>query len=171
MPTLVDALDWCRRHRPAEEPRPVLLWGDARLENLVVGDDLTVRAVLDWDMTSVGAPGHDLAWFTALDTTMEHLFGRRLPGWPDRAATVAAYEDAAGRRVDHLDWYETFAMVRSSALMTRLGYLRRDAGEPALLPIDDNPVLDLTRPDGLDRAGRPAVSTTPDAGHRRPDST
>jgi hypothetical protein len=29
--------------------------------------------------------------------------------------------------------------------MTRLGYLRRDAGEPPLLPIDDNPLLDLLR--------------------------
>jgi len=143
LPTLVDALGWCRDHRPADEPDTVLLWGDARLENLVVGDDLTVRAVLDWDMASVGSPWHDLAWFTSLDTTMEHLFGRRLPGWPDRAATVSAYEEAAGRRARHLDWYETFAMLRSSALMTRLGYLRRDAGEPALLPIDDNPVLDL----------------------------
>ena len=29
--------------------------------------------------------------------------------------------------------------------MTRLGYLRRAAGEPTLLPIDDNPLLDLLR--------------------------
>jgi aminoglycoside phosphotransferase (APT) family kinase protein len=143
--TLVDALDWCHRHRPGDEPRPVLLWGDARLENVVISDDLAVRAVLDWDMTSVGARWHDLAWFTSLDTTMEHLFGGRLPGWPDRAATVAAYEEAAGQVARDLEWYETFAMVRSTALMTRLGYLRRDAGEPALLPIDDNPILDLLR--------------------------
>jgi aminoglycoside phosphotransferase (APT) family kinase protein len=143
--TLVDALDWCRGHRPGDDPGPVLLWGDARLENTVVGEDLTVRAVLDWDMASVGSRWHDLAWFTSLDTTMAHLFGRRLPGWPDRAATVAIYEEAAGQHARDLDWYETFAMVRSTALMTRLGYLRRDAGQPALLPIDDNPILDLLR--------------------------
>jgi aminoglycoside phosphotransferase (APT) family kinase protein len=143
--TLVDALDWCRRHRPDGEPEPVLLWGDARLENVVVGDDLTIRAVLDWDMSSVGSPWHDIAWFTSLDITMEHLFGRRLPGWPDRAAAVAVYEELAGRTTGALDWYETLAMVRSTALMTRLGYLRRDAGESPLLPIDDNPLLDLLR--------------------------
>jgi len=105
--------------------------GDARLENAVVADDLTVRAVLDWDMTTVGARWHDLAWFTSLDTSTERLFGRRLPGWPDREATIARYE--------------TLALVRSTALMTRLGYLRRAAGEAALLPIDDNPMLDLLR--------------------------
>jgi aminoglycoside phosphotransferase (APT) family kinase protein len=145
VPTLVDALDWCRRHRPDDEPEPALLWGDARLENVVVGDDLAVRAVLDWDMASVGAPWHDLAWLTTLDTTMEHLFGRRLPGWPDRDTTIALYGEAAGRTVVRLDWYETLALLRSTAVMTRLGYLRRDAGEPPLLPIDDNPLLDLLR--------------------------
>jgi aminoglycoside phosphotransferase (APT) family kinase protein len=143
--TLVDAVRWCRSHRPDHEPVPVLLWGDVRLENVVVGDDLSIRAVLDWDMATVGAPWHDLAWFTSLDTSMEHLFGRRLPGWPDRGATIATYEEAAGRRVGPLDWYETLALLRSTALMTRLGYLRRAAGEATLLPIDDNPLLDLLR--------------------------
>ena len=42
-----------------------------------------------------------------------------------------------------LEWYETLAMVRSTAVMTRIGYLRRQAGLPLMLPIDDNPVLDV----------------------------
>src|SRR5664280_128196 len=143
--TLVDALGWCRDHRPAAEPEPALLWGDARLENAVIGDDLRVRAVLDWDMTSIGAPEHDLAWFTGLDLTMGHLFGERTAGFPDRAETIALFEGHCGRPVEHLAWYETLAMVRSTAVMTRLGYLQRDAGRPLLLPIDDNPILDLLR--------------------------
>jgi hypothetical protein len=36
-------------------------------------------------------------------------------------------------------------MVRSTAVMTRIGYLRQDAGEPLLLPIEDNPILDLLK--------------------------
>jgi aminoglycoside phosphotransferase (APT) family kinase protein len=140
---LAAALRWCRQRCPDRESAPVLLWGDARFENAVLGDDLEVRAVLDWDMTSVGAPEHDLAWFTALDATMFHLFGQRAAGFPDREGTVAIYEEAGGRRVRDLGWFETLAMLRSAAVMTRLGYLRRDAGEPPLLPIEDNPVLDL----------------------------
>jgi aminoglycoside phosphotransferase (APT) family kinase protein len=143
--TLVDALDWCRRHRPSTEPEPALLWGDARFENMVVGDGLEPVAVLDWDMASIGAPEHDLAWFTSLDLTMHHLFGQRLAGFPDRAATVALFEEHSGREVSDLEWYETLAMVRSTAIMTRIGYLRQQAGEPLLLPIDDNPILDLVR--------------------------
>ena len=94
-------------------------------------------------MTSVGAPEHDLAWFTSLDLTMHHLFGERLDAFPDRAATIALFEEHWGRPVRDLEWYETLAMVRSTAVMTRIGYLRQMAGEPLLLPIDDNPILDL----------------------------
>ena len=142
-------LSWCRRHQPVTEPSPALLWGDARFENAVIGDDLEVLAVLDWDMTSIGAPEHDLAWFTSLDLTMERIFGERLDAFPDRVGTIALFEECAGRPVQDLDWYETLAMVRSTAVMTRIGYLRRNAGEPLLMPIDDNPMLDLIK----DRTG------------------
>jgi aminoglycoside phosphotransferase (APT) family kinase protein len=55
------------------------------------------------------------------------------------------FEQCEGRPVRDLDWYETLAMVRSAAVMTRIGYLRRRAGEPPILPIDDNPILDLVK--------------------------
>jgi aminoglycoside phosphotransferase (APT) family kinase protein len=140
---LADALTWCRAHRPEEANDPVLLWGDARFENVVFGDDLVPRAVLDWDMATVGSPEHDLAWFTGLDFTTTRLFGTRLSGFPDRDETVALFEEATGNRVLDLEWYETLALLRSAAVLTRIGYLRRDAGEPLMLPIDDNPVLDV----------------------------
>ena len=143
VPTLAEGLRWCRDRRPATEPAPVLLWGDARFENMVLGDDLRPLAVLDWDMTSIGAPQHDLAWFTSLDLTVHHLFGERLTGVPDRDGTVERFEELTGVEMVDLGWYETLAIVRSTAVMTRIGYLRRDAGEPLLLPIHDNPILDL----------------------------
>lgn len=140
---LVDALQWCRRHRPEAEPPGVLLWGDVRFENTVFGDDLTLRALLDWDMTSVGPPEHDLAWFTSLETTMDRLFGNHLAGTPDRSGIVDIFEEASGRPVRDLEWYETLAMVRSTAIMTRIGYLRKQAGKRLLMPLEDNPLLDL----------------------------
>ncbi len=145
VPTLVEALAWCRRHQPDSEPPSALLWGDVRFENVVFGDNLGPRAVLDWDMTSIGAPEHDVAWFTSLDLTTQHVFGERLPGFPDRTGTIALFEEFGGRAVQDLEWYETLAMVRSTAVMTRISYLRRAAGEPLLLPIDDNLLLDLLR--------------------------
>ena len=146
VPVLVSALQWCRRHRPATEPDPVLLWGDARFENVVFGDDLDPLAVLDWDMTSIGAPQHDLAWFTSLDLIVEPPPGctaRRIPGQGRDHQAVRVGAPSARSR--DLEWYETLAMVRSTAVMTRIGYLRQRAGEPLLLPIEDNPILDIVK--------------------------
>lgn len=143
VPALAEALRWCRRHRPADEPPAALLWGDVRFENMVLGDDLRPLAVLDWDMTSIGAPEHDLAWFTSLDFTLHQLFGRRPSGFPDRDGTVARFEELSSRPVRDLEWYETLAMVRSTAVMTRIGFLGLRAGERPMLPIEDNAILDL----------------------------
>ena len=143
VPALVDALEWCRAHRPAVESDPVLLWGDVRFGNVIFGDDLAPLAVLDWDMASIGAPEHDVAWFTTLESTTRTLLGQHLDGFPrprrhDRAVRVAQRAHAARRRV-----VRDLALVRSTAIMTRIGYLHRDAGLPSPLPIDDNPLLDL----------------------------
>ena len=97
VPALVDALEWCRAHRPASESRPVLLWGDVRLGNVIFGDDLAPLAVLDWDMASIGAPEHDVAWFTTLEATTRTLLGQHLDGFPDRDGTIAQYESLSGR--------------------------------------------------------------------------
>jgi aminoglycoside phosphotransferase (APT) family kinase protein len=145
VPALVEALQWCHAHRPDVASEPVLLWGDVRLGNVIFGDDLAPRAVLDWDMTSVGAREHDVTWFTALESTMHALVGRHLDGFPDRDGTIAQYESASGHALRNVAWYETFAMLRSTAIMTRIGYLRRDAGVEHPMPIDDNPLLDLLR--------------------------
>ncbi len=130
VPALVDALDWCRAHRPPSESAPVLLWGDVRLGNVIFGDDLAPNAVLDWDMASIGAPEHDVAWLTSLETTTRTLLGRHLDGFPDRDGTIAQYESHRGLRLRDLPWYEVLAAVRSTAIMTRIGYLHRDAGLP-----------------------------------------
>ncbi len=143
VPALVEALAWCRRHRPVEEPAAAPLWGDVRFENCVIGEDCRIRAVLDWDMASVGAPEHDLAWLTSLDFTMRHLVGQRVDGFPDRKSTVARFEELSGRPMVDFEWYETFAMVRSTAIMTRLSFLRQEVGKPVLLPLEQNPILDL----------------------------
>jgi aminoglycoside phosphotransferase (APT) family kinase protein len=143
VPALVDALEWCRAHRPAIEADPVLLWGDVRFGNVIFGDALAPLAVLDWDMASIGAPEHDVAWFTTLESTIRSLLGQQLGGFPDRDGTIAQYESLSGRTLHDVEWYETLALIRSTAILTRIGYLHRDAGVPSPLPIDDNPLLDL----------------------------
>jgi aminoglycoside phosphotransferase (APT) family kinase protein len=121
LPDLVAALEWCRQHQPAERggPAPVLLWGDPRLGNLVFDDDRNVRAVLDWDLASIGPPEMDLGWFFGLEYMMDSLFGARVPGFPDRAEALVGYEARSGHAVRDLGWHEVFAMTRALAINDR----------------------------------------------------
>jgi aminoglycoside phosphotransferase (APT) family kinase protein len=141
LPQLVDALDWCAAHRPPVEPAPALLWGDVRLGNLVFDGGRKVVAVLDWEMTTIGAPEHDVGWFLGLERVQEELLGARVPGFPPREAAVAYYERAAGRTLVDLAWFEILALVRSAAIMTRLSYLRDPARITPATAAGHNPLL------------------------------
>ncbi|HMQ26316.1 MAG TPA: phosphotransferase family protein [Acidimicrobiales bacterium] len=145
VPALVDALDWCEAHRPTGEPGPSLRWGDVRLENVVVDDDLHPVAVLDWEMASLGAAEHDLAWLTTLQATQDALVGRTVDGFLGPDEVVATYETRLGRPVQDLAWYEALAALRSTAILTRIAHLNDQRGEPNFFPIADNPLVDRLR--------------------------
>jgi aminoglycoside phosphotransferase (APT) family kinase protein len=138
---LTYALAWCRAHRPASDPPLSLLWGDVRLGNVIFGADREPAAVLDWEMTTIGAAEHDLAWYLTLAATQDELFGV-VPGFLDHDAVRARWEAAVGRSLESLAWFEVFAMVRSIAIMTRVGVLAERRGARPMLPLADNPLLD-----------------------------
>lgn len=139
---LREALDACAAHRPTDEPPPALLWGDVRPGNLVLADDGTITAVLDWEMATIGAPEHDLGWWWGLEAMQDELVGGRADAFPTIDALRARYEQALGRELRDLAWYETFALFRSAAILTRIGVLQQRAGVRLRMPLDDNPVLD-----------------------------
>jgi len=145
VPALVDALDWCEAHRPVSEPEPSLRWGDVRLGNVIFDEERIPIAVLDWEMAAIGAAEHDLAWDLTLQATQDELFGRTVPGFLTRQAVIARYEDRLGRPVRDLGWYEILALVRSTAIMTRIAHLHGLAGQPGPFPIADNPILGILR--------------------------
>jgi aminoglycoside phosphotransferase (APT) family kinase protein len=152
VPGLHRALDWCRANRPRHEPPASLLWGDVRLGNLIVDEQADVVAVLDWEMTTVGAAEHDIAWWHVLEATQDELVGRRVDGFPELGAARADYERRVGRELQQMEWYEVFAMLRSTAIMTRAAIREEQDGRRPMLPVDDNPVVDL-----LDRVVRHAA--------------
>lgn len=118
LPALTEALAWCAARVPPDG-EPVLLWGDVRLGNLVFDEERRVRAVLDWDLASIGPAEMDLGWHFGLEYMMESLFGRRVEGFPRRDEAVARYVQASGRAVSDLDWHEVFALVRALAINDR----------------------------------------------------
>ncbi|KKC26017.1 phosphotransferase family protein [Sphingomonas sp. SRS2] len=130
-PTIREALDWLGRNRPAAAPVG-LLWGDPTPANTLFGPDLRVTALLDWEMACLGPGEIDLAWFLMFDSFYSRLRGvSRLPGLPDRAQIISAYEQAAGRRVDNIEYYEILALVRFAIIFIRASanFTARNQGE------------------------------------------
>jgi aminoglycoside phosphotransferase (APT) family kinase protein len=139
---LADAVRWCADHRPATEPAPGMLWGDVRLGNVIFdAGRLAPAAVLDWDMVSAGPIEMDVAWFLALEALQLDLSGMAVPGFGGRDDAVALVEAAVGRALLDLAWHEVFALVRASAVSTRIAVLFERAGKRSMFRVGDDPTL------------------------------
>lgn len=122
------ALTWLHDNQPEEPGRPRLLWGDARLGNIVYAGQ-TPAAVLDWELAGLGRPESDLAWFLYLDRHLSEGVGAaRLTGLPGREETVRHYERITGHAVQHLKYYEVFAAFRFCVLTARVTRLLEESG-------------------------------------------
>jgi aminoglycoside phosphotransferase (APT) family kinase protein len=138
-----EGLAWCRANVPDHEPPSSLLWGDVQLGNVLVGDDMNLSAVLDFEMASIGPAEIDLAWFLVLHHMAVDRCGGDLPGFPGRDATVGAYEARLGRPVADLRWYEAFAALRSGAILVRAARLLARLGVDDSWLTHANPTVDL----------------------------
>lgn len=95
---------WLSRRQP-EPHSPVLVHGDLRNGNLVVGPD-GLRAVLDWELAHVGDPMEDLAW---LCLRCWRFLGDDLEvgGFGNVADLRSAYEEAGGTwRPEAFHWWK-----------------------------------------------------------------
>ena len=104
------AIEKLATDRPPQRD-PVLLHGDLRLGNVIVGPD-GLRAVLDWELTHLGNPAEDLGWLCV----KAWRFGATAPvaGMGTREELLAAYRGAGGADIslDELRWWETLGTLR-----------------------------------------------------------
>ncbi|SDT78862.1 phosphotransferase family protein [Actinoplanes derwentensis] len=114
------ALDWLRAHRPPAPASPRPLWGDARLGNIVFAGDRPA-ALLDWEMTDLGRPESDLAWFLHMDRFLSDGVGvPRLPGLPPQTETERWYAELLGRPLEHLAYHQVEAAFKFSVITARV---------------------------------------------------
>jgi len=125
--------------------RACIVHGDYRLDNVVVvPGTLSVQAVLDWEMATLGDPLADLAstvvWWDGLrglDSPVAAVPGD-VPGFPSSARIVDRYAARTGLDLSRLPWYSAFALFKVAAIF---------AG------IDERQRLGLTVGVGFDRIG------------------
>ncbi|MFT5223506.1 MAG: aminoglycoside phosphotransferase (APT) family kinase protein [Glaciecola sp.] len=135
-PTLDAAWSWLDEHRPTDPGRDRILWGDARVSNMIFGDDGRVRAVLDWEMAGHGPAEIDLAWLLWMDRQFTVVFDTpRLEGFPGEPALIQRWADSIGHLPTDLDWFLVFAGVRFSIIQMRVAILSKQDGH---LPVDSD---------------------------------
>lgn len=133
-PTIDAAFTILRAQVPDGHQQEVVSWGDARLGNLMFGDDQRVTGVFDWEIATLGPREVDLGYFLFFDRMYASGLGLpRLDGFPERAAAIGRFEELTNTTVSNIDWYEAYGALRGAILLMRVGNLMIDLG---LLPPD-----------------------------------
>lgn len=112
---------------PAGGPGSVV-HGDFRLDNVLIGPDLSVNAVLDWEMSTLGDPLSDLALMLVYAGRPLLVRDGRpvapidLPGHPTLDEMSARYAERSKRDVGDLHWYVAFAAFKLAVILEGVHY-------------------------------------------------
>jgi aminoglycoside phosphotransferase (APT) family kinase protein len=130
VPTIERLASWLAAHAPPDSARSALIHNDYKYDNLVLApDDLwRVRAVLDWEMATIGDPlmdlGTTLGYWVDRDDPEEwhrHGFGlTSLPGNLGRSELVQYY--AARRSLDISDavFYYAYGLLKIAVIVQQI---------------------------------------------------
>lgn len=126
-----DIADLLDRNLPPDNSVRIM-HGDFRLGNAIVGDDGEVRAILDWELSSLGDPLADLATLAAFwHPSPEAMLGERMPTTVPSAIgaddVLARYQAGTGTDLSGFWFYETFASWRLACTALR-AYMRYASG-------------------------------------------
>jgi aminoglycoside phosphotransferase (APT) family kinase protein len=107
-----------------DDGRRSVVWGDARVGNIIFAADLSVAAMVDWEGATLGPPEIDIAWWVMFDEFLcEANALTRLSGVPDRGGTLIRYCELAGRQLGDIEYYEVLAGLQFSLINSRLADL------------------------------------------------
>lgn len=128
----VSAMDrvatWLAANVPPDRDA-ALVHNDFKFDNLVLDDELTeVRAILDWEMATIGDPLMDLGttlayWVEPDDDPIFRSLGlgiTAVPGAFSRAQLVEAYGVESGRDVSDAPFYLTFGLFKVAVIAQQI---------------------------------------------------
>jgi aminoglycoside phosphotransferase (APT) family kinase protein len=138
LPRLDAMTDLLRRRAPepsSHDGRTVaLVHGDFHLRNVILDPDLgDVRAVLDWELSTLGDPLADIGsllayWPEEGDGPTLMFAASALPGFATREQLATTYLEASGRDRADLDYWHALGLWKIAVIAE--GVLRRALDDP-----------------------------------------
>ena len=129
-PEVERLMRWLADHMPPDSVHGALIHNDYKYDNLVfAADDLSrVRAVLDWEMATIGCPlmdlGTTLAYWVDPDDPVEwRQFGfglTALPGNLRRSELVERYIDESGRSISDVVFYYAYGLMKTAVIVQQI---------------------------------------------------
>jgi aminoglycoside phosphotransferase (APT) family kinase protein len=124
VPILETARDWLLANMPPEPPAG-LMWGDARIGNMMFDNDFGVLGVMDWEQAALAGGIQDLGWWLFFDDLYSSCLGlRRLDGLGTRQETIDLWEQGTGLTARDVHWYEVFTGYKVAIIYVRLTQLQ-----------------------------------------------
>lgn len=122
---------WLREHMPAHS-EATLIHNDYKFDNMVLdaADITRIKAVLDWEMCTLGDPltdlGAALAYWVDPDDPPEMQTIRwgptGAPGMLRRAELAERYAKTTGRDLSEINFYYVFAMFKLAVIIQQIYY-------------------------------------------------
>ena len=144
-------INWLNKYIPKKSDISIV-HGDYRIGNLMYDINLkSIKAVLDWELSTIGDPLADLGWLLSYwgDPGDPFPFPDYVPegypspfntnnrltaekGFPDHETLISMYERKSGRTVKYLDFYIIFSVFKLSVILEGLymQYLEQTAVNP-----------------------------------------
>ncbi|WP_329032469.1 phosphotransferase family protein [Streptomyces sp. NBC_01725] len=108
-------------------PAPTVIHGDYRLDNVLIGDDDRINAVLDWEMSTLGDPLTDLGLLVMYSAPLQ-ITGSPISttagaaGHPSPAELIERYAAGSGRDTSAIAWYTAFAWFKLAVILEGIHY-------------------------------------------------
>jgi len=108
---------------PKQQARSSLVHGDFRFDNTILGEDSRVRAVLDWELCTLGDPVADFFWSLMYWAEPEDEIAflpdppTRAPGFPRRAELMQRYAELTGFDLSSADFYIAFGWWKQACIV------------------------------------------------------
>ncbi|MGW6749070.1 phosphotransferase family protein [Streptomyces sp. NPDC055006] len=112
-------------------PAPTVVHGDYRLDNVLINEDADgvdrIKAVLDWEMSTLGDPLTDLGLLVMYSAKLEVPDSpvsttAAAAGHPDPAEIIERYAARSGRDVSAVSWYTAFAWFKLAVILEGIHY-------------------------------------------------